>query len=259
MDSIPHIIHQTHKSFEYIKSNKELSDAVQTWINTGYDYRFYDDNQTNDLMKTLEDEFPGIYDLYNNLPLPVMKADIFRYCVVYKVGGIYADADCVLVDGKIGRLVNYNGFVCPYDDGWPGLFGQYVFSAPPKSPVLYSIITVILRKLSGLNFAEVVKKNIQFVHYLTGPTIFTEGIREYILGRGETQQNMNYIKENVLTNKSLLLKHDIVLLQEYLGEVTSHLVFGRHEGGWKDQAESLYYNTAISSIILQNAYSLEQS
>ena len=29
------------------------------------------------------------------LPIAVMKADLWRYCVIYKYGGIYADADTV--------------------------------------------------------------------------------------------------------------------------------------------------------------------
>ena len=112
MDPIPHIIHQTHETIEIVRSNKELSHATQSWIDTGYDYRFYDASSRNDFMKTLEDEFPGIYNAYDQLPIPVMKADLFRYCIVYKVGGIYADADTILVDGKIDKLVGYDGFVC---------------------------------------------------------------------------------------------------------------------------------------------------
>ena len=41
--------------------------------------------------------FPEIKDAYDSLPIRVMKADLWRYCILYKYGGIYADSDTVLL------------------------------------------------------------------------------------------------------------------------------------------------------------------
>lgn len=44
--------------------------------------------------KYLAQEFePRVVAAYRQCAVPAMKADLFRYCVLYKSGGLYADAD----------------------------------------------------------------------------------------------------------------------------------------------------------------------
>lgn len=86
---IPFIVHQTWKS-------KALSEPVRSYcdswkrLNPHCDYRFYDDA---DCLALVRADFPHLIDLYENLPLPILRADLFRYLAVYRFGGIYADVD----------------------------------------------------------------------------------------------------------------------------------------------------------------------
>ena len=241
MDPIPHIIHQTHKSREFVKSNERLSEAAQSWIDTGYDYRFYDDTQADNFMKTLEDEFPGIYNIYDQLPLPVMKADLFRYCVVYKVGGTYADADTVLVDGKIEKLVGYTGFVCVREMNWPTQVCQWVFSASKDCPVLKKVIQFTMHILSSANLENEIRDHSEeAVIELTGPKVFTRAFREYLIENGESQDMVNTphvydIPREILSRNKILMHPD-----DFNHDTVAHMFIGSSADGWRSQARKLH-------------------
>tara|TARA_B100002019_G_scaffold285560_1_gene294703 strand:+ start:1402 stop:2433 length:1032 start_codon:yes stop_codon:yes gene_type:complete len=263
MVSIPNIVHQTHKSIEFVRSKPKLLKGARSWISTGCDYRFYSDECANNFMKGLEKDFPGIYTIYSKLPIPVMKADLFRYCVVYKNGGIYADMDTTIKKGKIKKLLSFNGFVCSNDPHFinnntdrPEYLNtrwvcQWVFSCPPNSPVLNTIIRVILKKLSSVDIIKEASLNSKwFIHDLTGPTIFTEGIKEYLLQNGETKKSIKRAfvcteSKEVFEKKAskIFLRNNILLHPDSFHEdVVTHICTGFDQGGWREQMENYVVN-----------------
>lgn len=172
---IPNNIFKTHKSLDYMLSNHRLKKADYSWRkwqNNGFNYYFYDNDKCNKFMKKY---FPEIMEVYNRLPLGVMKADLWRYCIIYKYGGIYHDADTVLKVNPL-FLTNYTDkylVVVPENDTH---FCQWVFAAPPNSPVLKSIIDLSVERIR--NCREIRGEHI--IHYLTGPAVFTDGIFKYL-------------------------------------------------------------------------------
>lgn len=87
---IPKIIWQTintNKVPVYMKSYPD------TWINLNpeYEYRFLDDNDIIDFIKK---DFPEYLEGYKKLKYGASKADLWRYLIIYKYGGVYADMDC---------------------------------------------------------------------------------------------------------------------------------------------------------------------
>ena len=87
---IPAIIWQTMKTNQVPVSMK---DYVDTWItlNPEYEYRFYDDD---DIIDFLKNDFPDFLEGYKKIKYGASKADLWRYLVMYKFGGVYADMDC---------------------------------------------------------------------------------------------------------------------------------------------------------------------
>ena len=87
---IPNIVHQTFYTkvlpddiVNIIKKNKLICSQCK--------FIFYDDNDCDNFIKTnfdkkTYDAFKRINDCYG-----AMKADFFRYCILYKIGGIYLD------------------------------------------------------------------------------------------------------------------------------------------------------------------------
>jgi len=90
---IPKIIWQT------MKTNvvpPVISDSSSSWIdkNPEYEYRFFDDS---DIYKFIKIEFPQYLRAYKKIKHGAVKADLWRYLIIYKYGGIYADIDCKCV------------------------------------------------------------------------------------------------------------------------------------------------------------------
>ena len=87
---IPKIIWQTMKRNFVPKIMKEYSDS---WIeqNPEYEYRFFDDN---DVDQFIAKEFPEYISAYRKIKYGAVKADLWRYLIIYKYGGVYADIDC---------------------------------------------------------------------------------------------------------------------------------------------------------------------
>ncbi len=88
-EEIPKIIHQTYFTNQFspeIKANiKKLKDENPDW-----EYRFYDDS---DIQTFIKSNFPEIIEIYNkiNPKYGAARADLFRYLVMYKDGGVYLD------------------------------------------------------------------------------------------------------------------------------------------------------------------------
>jgi mannosyltransferase OCH1-like enzyme len=95
-------IFQTHKSVNYINSKPKLVKAMTSWLkySNTFNYMFYNNTMCDDFIKNNFDE--KIYKAYSMLPIAVMKADLWRYCVIYKYGGIYADTDTVYPNNAKG-------------------------------------------------------------------------------------------------------------------------------------------------------------
>ncbi len=97
-DPIPKILHLCYK-------NKNIPEyVISTWqkLNPEYKINFYDDT---DCINFLRENYGNLYvDIFNFIPDGPIKADFFRICVIYRLGGIYCDID-------IEPLVPFNEFI----------------------------------------------------------------------------------------------------------------------------------------------------
>ena len=168
---IPKNIFQTHKLQEYIQTDVRLINATNSWKKySDYKYSFYNDIQCYEFIQTF---FPEIIDVYEKLPLNVMKADLWRYCIIYKYGGIYADADSVL-KGNPDIFINNNKNLIIFNENDNIHYCQVTFSAPQNSSVLKTIIDLSVERIRKTNSFN----NEHIVYYLTGNGVFTDGIIE---------------------------------------------------------------------------------
>ena len=169
---IPRNIFQTHKSHEYIHSDILLLDATNSWKkDTSFNYCFYNDKQCHEFMK---DFFPDILDVYEKIPLNVMKSDLWRYCVIYQFGGIYADTDTFLKTEPTIFINNIGKYLTVVPENNTD-YCQYIFSAPQNSPILKSIIDLSVQRIRTTIFFEDKKSIVN----LTGKGVFTDGILSF--------------------------------------------------------------------------------
>ncbi len=91
--SIPRTIHQI-----WLGRNPEpraWTDTVRAFAKeAGWDYKLWDETAVRQLDF---DCFPGLAALYHKFGKELAgRADLIRYVVLYKYGGVYIDADCVI-------------------------------------------------------------------------------------------------------------------------------------------------------------------
>jgi len=145
---IPRLIHQTYKSRDVPEAARRM---MATWTdrNPAWQTRFYDDAACVSFVRS---EFPEYYDAYTSLPKDVERSDFFRYLVVLRLGGVYADVDTECV-------TPLDAFLRPRDAlvvGWEGEFAtdemaysrhfvrrrqvlNWAFAAAPGHPALREV------------------------------------------------------------------------------------------------------------------------
>jgi mannosyltransferase OCH1-like enzyme len=165
-------IFQTHKSAEYINSKPILVNAIQSWkYLKDFKHFLYSNKDCDDFIKNHFER--KVYEAYSRLPMGVMKADLWRYCIIYKYGGIYADVDTFCINNPKLFINDSLLTVAPENNVH---LCNWAFSAPKQSPILKSVIDLSVERI--LTIPEIRGEHV--IHYLTGPGVFTEGIELYL-------------------------------------------------------------------------------
>ena len=167
---IPKIIWQTYKD-PYDQLQPYMIDAINTWknLNPDFKYKYMDDTQAAEFV--LNEYGQEWHNIFTSLPVGVMRGDLWRYMVIYKYGGVYADLDTECLN-PIQTWLNeeYEMIVCPETDIH---FCQWTFAASAQNPILKSVLDTIKQKLLDPEYGSP-----HFVHTHTGPAIWTEGINK---------------------------------------------------------------------------------
>jgi mannosyltransferase OCH1-like enzyme len=167
---IPKIIWQTYKdSFDQLQPY--MVDAVNTWknLNPDFEYRYMDDSQAAEFI--LNEYGKEWHEIFINLPVGVMRGDLWRYMIIYKYGGVYSDLDTECINPINTWLSkDYDMIVCPETDIH---YCQWTFAASAEHPILKSVLDTVKEKLLNPEYGSP-----HFVHTHTGPSIWTEGINK---------------------------------------------------------------------------------
>jgi mannosyltransferase OCH1-like enzyme len=103
--------------------------------------------------------------LYNKSELLAQKADIVRYEILYKFGGVYVDTDMECIKCIEPLTKDLRAFVGYEND--EGLVGNAIIGAIPKHPLLDFIINVL--PYEYVNNTEVI--------WQTGPGLLTKCVK----------------------------------------------------------------------------------
>lgn len=70
---------------------------IDTWKNNNpaYSYRLLLDDQAAEFINQLYSKVPDVARAYNIMPHNILKADFFRYLIIFAKGGVYSDVDTV--------------------------------------------------------------------------------------------------------------------------------------------------------------------
>lgn len=163
--TIPQIIHQTYKNKElpqiYAMCQKEIRR-----LHPDFEYRFYTDEDIDSFIKK---DFPEYYKRFNELPRMIMKIDMFRYFLMYKYGGIYADLDYLMLRPFDLDMTDKEVIIPTNRDfdknGSTTSLGNCIFASAPGHPfwklLIDSLFTIDRKNLPSKGFNDVI--------YSTGP------------------------------------------------------------------------------------------
>lgn len=168
---IPRQIWQTYKTSLL---PKKASECQRTWTTQNdVQYTFMDDEQISTFMRKYFDA--TTVQVFDSFPLGVMKADFWRYCVVYIYGGIYADIDTTALQ-PVSKwdIQKEDKFIVALENDIH--FCQWTFASVPKHPVLEKVIEFVVAQASN----GIDTSNEHFVHHHTGPGIWTRAIHAFL-------------------------------------------------------------------------------
>lgn len=171
--TIPKIIIQTWKT-------KKLPDEFKNWSltwkrnNPDFTYLFFDDNEC---FRFVFKYYPQYLDLYESLS-NIEKADVFRYLILHKYGGVYADMDTSCFK-PIGPLLDLfpDSLITGIEYEDPVQYLQWFIACPKGCKIMLELVDEISKRIWFRLFKMLTLTDNQLVYYTTGPVVFTSVLK----------------------------------------------------------------------------------
>lgn len=139
--SFPRIVWQTYRT-KQLPAVAAFFQATWRTMNPLWNMQLFDDDDARRFLVCIL--VPNI-EAFDQYPIGVMRADLWRYCVLFKVGGVYADIDTVSERPIESWLMGgARGLVVGVENGKH--LAQWVFAAKPNHPALAAVITEVMRR-----------------------------------------------------------------------------------------------------------------
>jgi mannosyltransferase OCH1-like enzyme len=196
-------------SVEYIKK-----------LNPAFSYYLYDDT---DCYNFIKDNFePAVLYAFNSLIPGAYKADLWRYCILYKLGGIYLDIKYRPVNGfKFINLCEKEHWVLDIDGN--GIYNALMVCRP-KNPILLKAIYQIVKNVRTKYYGE------SCLHP-TGPLL----LANYFNEKEKNNFDMRHSYYENHNNRFIYLNNYIVFksYNGYLQEHSKHQKVDHYTVLWK--------------------------
>lgn len=159
---IPKHIYQTWKSHNLPRGIARVIQQIMS-INQGWCHHLYDDNEMEEFMRV---NFAGrVYEAFNTIAIGAARADIWRYCVLYKYGGVYLDIDADIL-APLDKLIRADDDAVITREQVAGLFNQWIMIFSKGHPLLKAVIDECVE--------NVLSRSSNNILHLTGSTVFTK-------------------------------------------------------------------------------------
>lgn len=172
-NAIPKTIWQTYRTHEIPLVARS---CVRSWarVNPGWTVKFQDDDQ---IARFVTDHLgASVGKLLRSLPLGVMKADLWRYAVLHKHGGVYADLDTICRHPIENWSSAPKGLIIGVENLSGVHFCQWAFASVSEHPVLEETLKLLIARAErGID-----TQRPHYVHYHTGPALWSDAIRIYL-------------------------------------------------------------------------------
>jgi hypothetical protein len=201
---IPKIIHLTHYDHNLIPD--------KVWSNLKkyapeYKIKYYNDN---DCINFIEKNYDiKLSTIFKNLKTGAFKADLFRYCLLYKVGGIYLDIK-IQPFKQFNKIFNHSKdnflYTVLADPAWPYRIFNGIIATYPYNNLFLDLINDF-KNLQSIYFSKELFCNDFDYHYFTFR--FYKHLKDRILKN--LKPGVNLYKSNTVIlfeDKNKCLKKD---------------------------------------------------
>ncbi|KAL9115491.1 MAG: hypothetical protein Q9227_000812 [Pyrenula ochraceoflavens] len=242
-----------------------VTPQAREWIdsclnkNPSYSVEYMTDASADAYVQENFGDRPELVDVFLALPFPILKADLLRYLLLFKEGGIYNDLDVSCADTPIRDWVpeqfrqDANVVVgWEFDVGWfDGFMRQlatWTIMARPGSPHLLMVVDDILEAFHArssefnVTIADLTWTMVGDVVDLTGPRRMTGSIMKSLkatLGDAFNEDSVTALSEPKLVGDVLILPGYSFALSSnhYKQEETQEPVLVTHhfDGSWKNE------------------------
>ena len=174
----------------------EFRDPETSWtkLHPTFVHEVISDEVAPHLLKHLFAPIPEVLEAYNALPLPVLKADFFRYLILLARGGIYSDIDTTAIKpatdwvpsdvprSSYGMVIGIEAD--PDRQDWAEWYSrriqfcQWTIQAKPGHPILREVVANVTEETLRRQAAGTLNDVASIVEF-TGPAIWTDLIFEF--------------------------------------------------------------------------------
>jgi mannosyltransferase OCH1-like enzyme len=226
---IPLDIYQTWKTKD-LPENMKLRVEELKRTNPRFNHYLYDDNDCKEFIKNNFDEI--VLDTYNRLIPGAYKADLWRYCILYKKGGIYLDIKLKCINNF--RLIELTEREHLVKDRWNSGIYNALMVCKPGNELLLKAINKIVQNVKDnfygesplhptgpsllrdiINYHKIYNVNIDLLHdsgdfgliSYKKRFVFSTTYPEYDSERNEMQRTYNTSRYDVLWNNHEIYKN----------------------------------------------------
>lgn len=176
-NGVPKIIHQTWKTAnvpEHWAASSEWARLHPDWL-----YVLWTDDDIRVYIQTMWPAYTGVFEA---LPWPIQRVDLWRYFVLRDFGGLYCDLDIVAVK-NIDEALSVSGdvFLVPSANS-DGVYTNAIM-ASTRSGEAAKFFTKIIESVKGyqespsISFASASSRHLEIMES-TGPLALTRGSQE---------------------------------------------------------------------------------
>lgn len=173
---IPRRIYQTWKTRALPPAVTEVRQKAMA-LNPTYEFELFDDIAMEQFFRK---EFAELYPYYLQLQVGAARADLWRYAILYKRGGIYLDIDSDL-RAPLDELIGPSDDMIVTREGNPGLFCQWVLIASAQHPVIRILLNQCVANIAAAPrqvYSGATNTGPGSLVTLTGPIVFSQLLQQ---------------------------------------------------------------------------------
>lgn len=255
---IPRIIHQTWKTHSVPDTCRK---AVASWrsLNPGHEFRFYSDTEAE---QHITRHHPELRHAFERMK-PIERADLFRYVILYDMGGVYADMDVscyrpVSEWGPHSGVLADPQFIAGFEmvttrPDWQLWYAkqfqlcQWTMASAPRHEILRRLLESIQQYFATFDFRD----KLLSIMFTTGPGVWSRVIQSYLKEQYAVELGVGLYPAKRAVNDFVAIADDVLLLPmrsfainsggyqlDYSAGHVEADVFVRHGflGSWKEDA-----------------------